>query len=576
MNKKGFTLVELLAVVAILAIIMVIAVPKIIDSIDQSKKKSFFSSAKSIIREIDYNSIDSLTVAETALSDLNINGISSDNYDLSLSTAYLVNDTIYLNLVGKGKFEGLYMCEVTEEVNENATQESPCIVYKESILNGAYPRIGDGMIPVTIANNGTVTTVDPTSSSWYNYTNKQWANVVLVKETGTQSRDYYQSNYGVTVAEADILAYLVWIPRYRYTLWNVAGTTPTQVGGCSVTSYYSQSTCEANAAVWTVPACTANCPQAISITFEPATATKSTGSTNGTQLTHQAFTFDGKELNGIWVGKFETTPIAGSACATSPGTTNCLNVDPTIKPNVNSLRYQNVLTQFNTSLKFMTETMYGLMGESRMSKNSDWGAITYLSHSVYGINTEIRINNKAYQTGCGATIANSDLSATCQIVYGSVSSYPQSTTGNISGIFDMAGGAYEYQMGVYTNTTNDKYSGRCDIYNSGYNGIYGEPTYTGCNASLTSKTDGADYPNEKYYKTYINTNYQSNVNYLGEALGETRGWYKDSYGMVYLSYVWSVRGGVYNTGIQASGFYFSYQAGYSNSAYSFRTIVTTR
>ena len=33
-NKKGFTLVELLAVIVILAVILVIAIPRIIDVID--------------------------------------------------------------------------------------------------------------------------------------------------------------------------------------------------------------------------------------------------------------------------------------------------------------------------------------------------------------------------------------------------------------------------------------------------------------------------------------------------------------------------------------------------------------
>ena len=48
-NKvSGFTLVELLAVIVILAIILVIAVPKITDTIKNSKKASFESSAKTI------------------------------------------------------------------------------------------------------------------------------------------------------------------------------------------------------------------------------------------------------------------------------------------------------------------------------------------------------------------------------------------------------------------------------------------------------------------------------------------------------------------------------------------------
>ena len=48
-NKKGFTLVELLAVIVILAIILVIAVPKILTVIDDTRKESMKSSALMII-----------------------------------------------------------------------------------------------------------------------------------------------------------------------------------------------------------------------------------------------------------------------------------------------------------------------------------------------------------------------------------------------------------------------------------------------------------------------------------------------------------------------------------------------
>ena len=83
------------------------------------------------------------------------------------------------------------------------------------------PVLDDGMIPVVFdTSNGTVIkTVSSTDSSWYDYSNQEWANVVLVKESGTQTRAYYKANPGVTVNENDILAYYVWIPRYSYKIW---------------------------------------------------------------------------------------------------------------------------------------------------------------------------------------------------------------------------------------------------------------------------------------------------------------------------------------------------------------------
>jgi type IV pilus assembly protein PilA len=53
-NKKGFTLVELLAVIVILAVILAIAVPSISSMMNNAKKSSFEDNVKLIIRGVDY------------------------------------------------------------------------------------------------------------------------------------------------------------------------------------------------------------------------------------------------------------------------------------------------------------------------------------------------------------------------------------------------------------------------------------------------------------------------------------------------------------------------------------------
>jgi type IV pilus assembly protein PilA len=50
MNKKGFTLVELLAVIVILAVILVIAIPNVLSIIDKSRKDSTVSTAKMMVK----------------------------------------------------------------------------------------------------------------------------------------------------------------------------------------------------------------------------------------------------------------------------------------------------------------------------------------------------------------------------------------------------------------------------------------------------------------------------------------------------------------------------------------------
>ncbi len=49
-NKKGFTLVELLAVIVVLAIIILIAMPAVLSSMEKARKNSFAVEANEIIR----------------------------------------------------------------------------------------------------------------------------------------------------------------------------------------------------------------------------------------------------------------------------------------------------------------------------------------------------------------------------------------------------------------------------------------------------------------------------------------------------------------------------------------------
>ena len=52
MNKKGFTLVELLAVIAILAILVIIALPNVLSMFNKAKKDTFLTEAKTIYKEV--------------------------------------------------------------------------------------------------------------------------------------------------------------------------------------------------------------------------------------------------------------------------------------------------------------------------------------------------------------------------------------------------------------------------------------------------------------------------------------------------------------------------------------------
>ena len=80
MNKKGFTLVELLAVIAILALLVIIALPNVLKMFNQAKKDTFLTEAKTIYKEISKKYI-----SETMKGN-KISIISNDNNKLELES----------------------------------------------------------------------------------------------------------------------------------------------------------------------------------------------------------------------------------------------------------------------------------------------------------------------------------------------------------------------------------------------------------------------------------------------------------------------------------------------------------
>ena len=391
------------------------------------------------------------------------------------------------------------------------------------------PVVNEGLIPVVFdTTSGTVVkTIGKNDSDWYNYDKQKWANAVLVTES---SRSTYLNTSGVTVSEDDILAYYVWIPRYKYKIWTTEDSS------------------------------TGN-EQEIDIIFEGKNTPKSVATQAGEYHTHPAFTFGTTELDGIWVGKFET---GGTATA------------PLIKPDISSRRNQNVSAEFTTAQIFGTST-YGMTSnvDAHMMKNSEWGAVAYLSHSRYGANREIYINNSSgYYTGrSGGNVGGSTAINTVYTSQTSTSQYNTygfytwdgylleyntntkssthdiskvaSTTGNITGVYDMSGGAWEYVMGYYS------------------------PAGSTWGATSSSNDAGfSSQPNSKYYDDYTATNSLTACNggiCYGHGLSEVSGWYDDHAYFVNASDPWFLRGGNCNRGSSAGTFNFDSDYGGGSS-----------
>ena len=86
--------------------------------------------------------------------------------------------------------------------------------YIEPILNGTDPILQDPLIPVTIDDNGTARKAD-LSSEWYDYETKKWVNAVILED---ETKSYAS---GEIIPEENIESYFVWIPKYRYQLWDL-------------------------------------------------------------------------------------------------------------------------------------------------------------------------------------------------------------------------------------------------------------------------------------------------------------------------------------------------------------------
>ncbi len=412
------------------------------------------------------------------------------------------------------------------------------------------PELVTGMIPVYY-DGTTWRKADSTNSNssykWYNYTDKMWANAVTV--TSTNRATYQSAALGTEILMSDINTMWVWIPRFSTV----------------IPSDYNEGN-KSN-------------PGAFNITF-----------VNTSTAAHDAFFWDydsdevadeGEAKAGFWYGKFETShsTLSSSTTANNLGCTTetCSNANGLlIKPDVVSLKYNNVsnfffagrsMEQSGNSFGFDKQTDTTM--DIHMSKNNEWGAVAYLTHSIYGrcssyTNcTQVTINNcSTFTTGIGGdTVSAGTSSTTCTTSankYNGSYGILASTTGNIYGIYDMSGGSDEYVMGNYNS-----YSGYTSTSNSGFNGAL----YSG-----GPKTDGVAFPVSKYVNIYTIEIVYTAFN-LQHALTETEKWYNDYASFVTSKYTWFVRGGSCRSSNSSGVFDYGSIYGYSYKYYSFRPTI---
>ena len=260
-------------------------------------------------------------------------------------------------------------------------------------------------------------------------------------------------------------------------------------------------------------------------------------------IIHPAFTTNADlgggwdtELAGLWIGKYETSQSDAGTTADDVGSSGIIQV----KPNVTSWRNITIGEAYDRSKAYATSL------KSHMLKNSEWGAVAYLAHSKYGRNgTEVTINNNSnYITGNAGDSIFADPSTTTN-EYNTDKGVLASSTGNVYGVYDISGGAYEYIASYYKDgdfsQANSTFStGTSDEYSTVYNGI----------------DVSADYK-------------------LGDATKETEGWNSDSDLFVNLSYPFFTRSGHYSDTSSAGVFRFGRYYGGSYTYLGSRICLVT-
>ncbi len=429
--------------------------------------------------------------------------------------------------------------ELIGDVNENypegltTYEETGVISLSPPYYPAEVPKISDGMTPVKWNGTNWVKTTE-NDTEWYNYAKKEWANVVLGDATFTASGSQE------ILDESKAYSMLVWIPRYAYQI---------------TSQYHQNGTGAGNINIVFID--TNNQNKSKTQTYNENYPSYTTGSGMSDYVVHPAFNYGGTKLAGFWVGKYETSH-SGSTTIESTGSsnTNVTTLTATIRPNVTSWRNITISNIYTVCTELnKTGNPYGLNTsdtavDPHLMKNSEWGAVAYLSqNTTYGKGTEVTINdNSSYITAAGNYKTNTN----------------QSTTGNVTGIYDISGGAYEY-VAAYVN------NGSSILTTYGKNVYEAEARYK--DVYKATSTSGSDSQSGNYNLLTPTEKYGDAVYETSSSYSDSTSWYADHSDFPGSLSPFFERGGGHLSDWAAGLFYFYYNRGNDNSGYSFRVVL---
>ncbi len=465
--------------------------------------------------------------------------------------------------------------------------------------------IPEGSIPV-LYNGENWIIADPTGR-WYDYREifREWANVITVKESVRNS--YSNKPAGTVITdkdfENDVIGMFVYVPRYAYQITSHLHDGGNNIAGNIEIAFINKENKDNKGKLYNEK-------------YPETTIQDGAVGADAKMkdfVVHPAFTDNAEnggweyELDGIWVAKFEasssstelvedkstnTVTVVGKgkiSTNTSSGRKNTPDEYITIRPNVASWRSIDVINIVAKSNELVGKHGLSDAVNCHQMKNSEWGAVAYLTHSKYG---NINIYNNSYCEGDGywssttgmtgdvrndATdegkrkvekIYNSDGSIQMNYKdndskifypYDHVKGYHGSSTDNIYGIYDLAGGAWEYVAGYIKSDTNTS------IYTGAYNNAYERNEYKVGNPEGNTN------------------NYLANSDKYGDAVFETSknggGWTSWDYDASNFHSIFFQRSGAFDHDDLTGIFTFGDAGGINGGAsgyYSFRVILVTR
>lgn len=386
-QNKGITLVSLIITVIILLILAGVGIGVfgengLIEKAKEARLKAEIDDEKEIVETSTVQSVSKNRYGNLEKSDLeqclDSNAGEGNTKVIEDDDLFIVEFTQtkrYYSVDNEGnvkEYEMLYPVEKPETGGSSFSRSSGTIEIQ--FLEGISYNIGqankpkidsNNMVPVNFDGESWIVTDEENWDYSYDETNKKWANVMLKDTLELEGMEKSQ------IATATIAqmkgkkvttegSMLVWIPRYCYKI--VYSNSSGEIIGYS----------DARGIVDK----DGKTPTGFA---EPVTSI----AVGDNYRTHPAFEKDleqggwEKRLTGIWFGKFETTSKVDGKLTIRPGVTSY---------------YQTIGTAY-------TEAQELGIGNSHMAKNSEWGAMAYLTLSKYGAgsvekNREWRMRNR--------------------------------------------------------------------------------------------------------------------------------------------------------------------------------------